>query len=136
MTEQTSIAKPSGQQPLIDETHGPAAGHQGMLYLELKDKGALFSSYMPFIRDGGLFIQTDKEYKLGEEIFILLKLMSHGDKMPLATKVVWITPMCAQAGRKPGIGVQFLHDEAKIVREKIESYLVGSIASDHKTDTM
>ncbi|MEE4107737.1 MAG: pilus assembly protein PilZ, partial [Halieaceae bacterium] len=32
------------------------AGHQGILSLTIKDKAVLYSAYMPFIRNGGLFV--------------------------------------------------------------------------------
>ena len=49
-----------------------AGGRQGILSLTIKDKGALYAAYMPFIKNGGLFIPTNKPYKLGDEVFMLL----------------------------------------------------------------
>ena len=71
-------------------------GRSGILSLSIKDKAVLYSAYMPFITNGGLFIPTDKQYKLGEEIFLLLNIMDESDKIPVAGKVVWITPKGAQ----------------------------------------
>ena len=51
------------------------AGRQGILSLTIKDKSALYAAYMPFIRNGGLFIPTNKSYHLGDEVFMLLTLM-------------------------------------------------------------
>ena len=45
---------------------------QGILSLTIKDKGALYAAYMPFIKNGGIFVPTTREYKLGDEIFMLL----------------------------------------------------------------
>jgi type IV pilus assembly protein PilZ len=51
---------------------------------------------MPFVRNGGLFIPTAKSYKLGDEVFMLLNLMDEPEKIPVAGKVVCITPLfCA-----------------------------------------
>ena len=50
-------------------------GRSGILSLSIKDKAALYSAYMPFVTNGGLFVATDKNYKLGEEIFLLLNIM-------------------------------------------------------------
>lgn len=47
----------------------------GILSLTIKDKSVLYAAYMPFIRNGGLFIPTNKNYKLGDEVFMLLNLM-------------------------------------------------------------
>ena len=37
-----------------------SGGAQGILPLAIKDKGALFNAYMPFVRGGGLFVPTAK----------------------------------------------------------------------------
>ncbi|NVL32113.1 pilus assembly protein PilZ, partial [Pseudomonas syringae pv. actinidiae] len=34
----------------------------GILSLTIKDKSVLYAAYMPFIRNGGLFIPTSKSY--------------------------------------------------------------------------
>lgn len=103
--------------------------------ITIKDKAVLYSSYMPFIENGGLFISTPKTYQLGEEVFVLLTLMDEADKLPIAGKVVWITPKGAQGNRAPGIGVQFA-DQAGEAKSKIENYLAGTLDSDRVTSTM
>ena len=110
-------------------------GRSGILSLTIKDKAVLYSDYMPFIRHGGLFIPTSKHYKLGEEIFLLLSLMEESEKIPVAGKVIWITPAGAQGNRAAGIGVQF-SDQDDTARRTIENYLAGSLESDRPTHTM
>lgn len=110
-------------------------GRSGILSLTIKDKAVLYSAYMPFIKHGGLFIPTAKDYKLGEEIFLLLSLMEEAEKIPVAGKVVWITPKGAQGNRAAGIGVQF-SDQDDTARRTIENYLAGSLESDRPTHTM
>ena len=65
---------------------------QGILSLTIKDRAVLYAAYMPFVRNGGLFVPTNKRYELGEEVFILLALMDEPEKIPINGKVVWITP--------------------------------------------
>ncbi len=101
----------------------------GILSLTIKDKSVLYAAYMPFIRNGGLFIPTNKNYKLGDEVFMLLNLMEEPEKIPVAGKVVWITPKGAQGNRAAGIGVQF-NDGDNTARNKIETYLAGALKSD------
>lgn len=110
---------------------------QGILSLAIKDKGALYNAYMPFVRGGGLFVPTAKKYNLGDEVFILLTLMDEKDRLPVAGKVIWITPAGAQGNRTAGIGVQF-NDSAdgETARTKIESILAGILAADRPTHTM
>jgi type IV pilus assembly protein PilZ len=110
-------------------------GRSGIVSLSIKDKAALYSAYMPFISHGGLFIPTDKNYQLGEEIFLLLNIMDEPDKIPVAGKVVWITPQGAQGNRSAGIGVQF-SDQDDTARRTIENHLAGSLQSDRPTHTM
>ena len=116
----------------------PAAGsRQSIVSVVINDKAALYQSYMPFVKNGGLFIPTKKTYSLGNDVFVLLTLMDESEKIPFAGRVVWITPKGAQGNRPPGIGVQFHSDQNGIaVRNKIETYLGGALKSDSPTHTM
>ncbi|MFV1974080.1 MAG: PilZ domain-containing protein [Thiohalobacterales bacterium] len=112
------------------------APRQGILSLTIKDKSALYAAYMPFINGGGLFIPTKKNYKLGDEVFMLLTLMDESEKIPVAGKIVWITPVGAQGNRAAGIGVQFSDQDEGAARNKIETYLAGALEADRPTHTM
>jgi len=116
----------------------PAAGpRQNILSVGISDKTMLHESYMPFVKNGGLFIPTKKTYSLGNEVFVLLTLMDELEKIPFAGRVVWITPKGAQGNRPAGIGVQFHNDQnGTAVRNKIETYLGGALKSDRPTFTM
>ena len=102
------------------------AGGQGILSLAIKDKQALYTTYMPFLRNGGVFVPTPKRYFLGAEVFVLLTLPESKERLPVAGKVVWVTPPGAQGNRTPGIGVQFGDTaEGEAARGKIEALLAG-----------
>ncbi|CBL46920.1 Type IV fimbrial biogenesis protein, involved in pilus assembly [gamma proteobacterium HdN1] len=107
----------------------------GILSLTIKDKAVLYAAYMPFVKNGGLFIPTNKPYKLGEEVFLLLNLMEETEKIPVAGKIVWVTPRGAQGNRPAGIGVQF-DGQDDTAKNKIENYLANATASDRPTHTM
>lgn len=109
---------------------------QGILSLTIRDKAVLYATYMPFVKQGALFIPTSKSYKLGEEVFMLLNLMEETEKLPGSGKVIWITPNGAQGNRAAGIGVQFQGEEGIKIRNKIETYLAGALKSDRSTHTM
>ena len=107
----------------------------GILSLTIKDKAVLYAAFMPFLKNGGLFIPTGKSYKLGDEVFMLLNLMEEAEKIPVAGKVVWLTPKGAQGNRAAGIGVQF-SDQDNTASNKIENYLAGTLDSDRPTHTL
>lgn len=109
----------------------------GVLSLSIKEKAALFAAYMPFIKGGGIFIPTNKTYKPGEEVYMLLSLMTDPAKIPVSGKVVWITPAGAPGSRTQGIGVQFAANESgNAARNKIEGLLGGTLKSSRSTHTM
>lgn len=112
-----------------------AGGRNGILSLTIKDKAVLYSAYMPFINNGGLFVPTNKSYQLGDEVFMLLTLMDEPEKIPISGRVVWVTPRGAQGNRTAGIGVQFSEQDA-VANSKIENHLAGSLQSDRPTHTM
>jgi type IV pilus assembly protein PilZ len=96
----------------------------GVLSLAIKEKSALYAAYMPYVRGGGLFIPTNKIFKIGEEVFMLLSLVDDPMKLKVVGKVIWITPV-AQANRPQGIGVQFS-----------EAILGGALKANRPTHTM
>lgn len=109
---------------------------QGILSLTIKDKSALYAAYMQFVHNGGLFIPTTKQYKLGDEVFMLLSLMDEAERLPVAGKIVWITPIGAEGNRAAGIGVQFSDHDGGATRNKIEGYLAGALKADRPTHTL
>ena len=108
---------------------------QGVLSLTIKDRAVLYAAYMPFIQNGGLFVPTNKQYSLGDEVFILLSLMDEAEKIPITGQVVWITPKGAQGNRQAGIGVQFSEQDFAAAT-KIEEHLGTALSSDRPTHTM
>jgi type IV pilus assembly protein PilZ len=113
------------------------SGRQGILSLAVKDKAALYNAYMPYIRHGGIFVPTPKRYFLGDEVFLLLTLPDSSDRLPIAGKVVWVTPAGAQGNRTAGIGVQFPEGpEGETVKSRIEILLAGTLNADKPTQTM
>jgi type IV pilus assembly protein PilZ len=109
---------------------------QGILSLTIRDKNALYAAYMPFINNGGLFIPTNKVYQLGDDVFILLNLMEETDRIPVAGRVIWVTPRNSEGYRSTGIGVQFSDKDNGTTRNRIENYLAGALGSERPTHTM
>ena len=112
-----------------------ASANRKILSLTIKDLAVLYSAYMPFIENGGLFIPSNKTAVLGEEVFMLLNLMDEKDKIPVNGIVVWITPPNPQVKRAPGIGVQF-KDKDNLAKVKIENYLTERLGRKDPTHTL
>ena len=108
---------------------------QSVLTLTIQDKSVLYGAYMSLLRNGGLFVPTIRTYSLGEEVFLLLTLMDEPEKLPVAGRVVWITPKGAQGNRQAGVGIEF-SDEDVAISAKIENYLAGSLTSERVTHTL
>jgi type IV pilus assembly protein PilZ len=115
---------------------GTPTARPGMLSLSIKDKSSLYAAYMPYVQNGGLFIPTNKNYNLGDEVFMLLSLMDDGERLPVAGKIIWMTPKRAQGNRAHGVGVQFSLQDKGATRNKIETHLAGALKSDRITHTM
>ncbi|SEQ65405.1 type IV pilus assembly protein PilZ [Solimonas aquatica] len=98
----------------------------GFLKLQLKTVRALQRVYLPFIRDGGLFVPSLREFKLGEQLLILLQLPDRSDSEPVAGRVVWLRPAVGStqsAAARPGIGVQLSRLDGGALHRRIEQLL-------------
>ncbi|MBA3626072.1 MAG: PilZ domain-containing protein [Methylibium sp.] len=108
-----------------------------VIQLVFREKGALYAAYIPLFTDGGLFVPTNREYKLGEDIYLLLSLPEDPQRYPVAGKVGWVTPANASGGRTQGVGVRFPTDEkTRILRVRIEEILGTSLSSAKPTQTL
>jgi len=113
------------------------AARPSVLSLAIKEKAALYAAYMPFLKNGGIFVPTTRAYKLGDDVYLLLTLMDDPTKLPIAGKVAWVTPAGSHGNKTQGIGVSFPGDEAgQIARQKIESVLAGALKSTRPTHTL
>jgi len=113
------------------------AARPSVIQLVFREKGALYAAYIPLLTDGGLFVPTTREYKLGEDIYLLLSLPDDPQRYPVAGKVAWITPSNASGGRTQGVGVRFPADEkTRGLKLKIEELLGTSISSSKPTQTL
>lgn len=118
------------------KSKGQSQSRQGLLSLTIKDQNALYDAYMPYVINGGLFITTNRPYKLGDVVIMSLNLMDEMDRLPVSGKVVWLTPGGAAGGyRSTGVGIQF-DDDSVSVRTKIETHLAGKLQSERRTHTM
>jgi type IV pilus assembly protein PilZ len=114
-----------------------ATGRPSVIQLVFREKGALYAAYIPLFSDGGLFVPTPRDYKIGEDIYLLLSLPEDTQRYPVAGKVGWITPANASGGRTQGVGVRFPTDEkTRLLKLRIEEILGTSIQSAKPTQTI
>lgn len=114
-----------------------AGARPSVIQLVFREKGALYAAYIPLLNDGGLFVPTQKPYRLGEDIYLLLSLPDDPQRFPVAGKVAWITPPNASGGRTQGVGVRFPNDDkTRQLKVRIEEVLGTSISSAKPTQTI
>jgi type IV pilus assembly protein PilZ len=108
-----------------------------VIQLAIKEKAALYAAYIPIFIEGGVFIPTARDYKLGDDVYVLLTLPDDPQRYPVAGKVAWVTPAKAAGNRTQGVGIRFPADEkSKLLKLKIEESLGAHLASDRPTQTI
>jgi type IV pilus assembly protein PilZ len=137
MSERTT-PPPLRAVPSAPAANAPAtSGRPSVIQLVFREKGALYAAYMPFLSEGGLFVPTAREYRLGDDIYLLLSLPDDPQRYPVAGKVAWLTPSNASGGRTQGVGVRFPADEkTRALKLKIEEILGTTISSSKPTQTL
>lgn len=133
----STVAAPLAAGPAANAANAASAARPSVIQLVFREKGALYAAYMPMLSDGGLFVPTARDYRLGEDIYLLLSLPDDPQRYPVAGKVAWITPNNASGGRTQGVGVRFPADEkTRGLKLKIEEMLGTSISSNKPTQTL
>ncbi len=118
-------------------TTAPNAVRPSVIQLSIKEKAALYAAYIPHFADGGIFIPSTRDYRLGDDVYVLLSLPDDPQRYPVAGKVAWVTPARAAAGRTQGVGIRFPADEkSRVLKIKIEEALGSLIGSDKATQTL
>jgi type IV pilus assembly protein PilZ len=118
-------------------TAPPTTPRPSVIQLAIKEKAALYAAYIPLFSDGGVFIPTTRDYKLGDDVYVLLSLPDEAQRYPIAGKVAWITPPRAAANRTQGVGIRFPSDEkSRVLKIKIEQILGANLASERPTQTI
>lgn len=113
----------------------PTTPRSGILNHRLKTKDDLYRSYMPFLKNGGLFVPTDSRFSLGQEVFLLVTLPEEEERYPVAGRVAWWSPSSFDS-RLKGIGIEFLPSATtETLRNRIDVLLAG-YPSDRPTYTM
>ena len=114
-----------------------AASRPSIIQLAIKEKAALYAAYIPLFKEGGIFVPSNRDYQLGDDVYVLLTLPDDTQRYPVAGKVAWITPGRAAGNRIQGIGVRFPSGEkSQQLKTIIEDMLGTLLASDSPTQTI
>ena len=95
-----------------------------VLSVSINDLRTLRAAFMPFLKNAGLFVPTHNEYGMGDEVFLVVKLLGE-EQYALAATVVWMTPAGAQSSRTKGVGVHFKGPDGTKLKERIEELVAG-----------
>ncbi|RJS95098.1 hypothetical protein [Salinisphaera sp. Q1T1-3] len=89
--------------------------------IEIEEIASLEAAFMPFIRNGGLFIDQsqlgDAHYEFGAALPLVLHVRATGERIAMTTRVVWLAPTRGQ--RRTGIGIQFSETEGPDIRRRV-----------------
>jgi type IV pilus assembly protein PilZ len=115
----------------------PQLPRPSVIQFAIKDLSGLASAYMPFLTDGGLFIPTQRDYDLGDSVYVLISLPDDPLRYPVAAKVAWVTPANATGGRTQGVGIRLPKDEKSLaLKQKIETCLSSFVATERSSQTL
>ena len=108
-----------------------------VIQLAIKEKAALYAAYIPMFAEGGIFIPSTRDYRLGDDVYVLITLPDDPQRYPIAGKVAWITPARSVGNRTQGIGIRFPKDEkSDQLKTRIEQILGSALGSDRPTQTI
>jgi type IV pilus assembly protein PilZ len=105
------------------------------LSIGFNDIKELYRSYMPFLKNGGLFVRTPRQYKMGQSLALSVTLPDALEPLSVSGKVAWITPHGSQSSSPAGVGITFIDDKSQL-GAKIEKLLGGMLNAPDPTYTI
>ena len=113
-----------------------SASRSSVMAISIKERAALYASYMPFIQGGGLFLPSPRSFTMGDPLLVILQLLDNPKRFPITGTVCWITPAGA-VNKTQGVGIQLpQNDIGSEVRLLIEQALGSALKSSRKTHTL
>ncbi|MER2492147.1 PilZ domain-containing protein [Catenovulum sediminis] len=105
------------------------------LVLEFNNVHVLYKSYMSFIKEGGLFVVTNRTYDLGHSLALSVLLPGAIEPLSVSGRVCWLTPPASHSSAPQGVGVAFIDDKHHL-KDRIETMLGPMLNSGEATYTM
>ena len=130
---------------LLSESETKPLNNVRPLIVSIKTKEQLYSCYMPYLKNGGMFVfavsfgsQSTSLPPPGSKIMILMNLPDDAMKKTVQGKVCWVTAVPTTLGAHAGVGVHFDDNDAnRQLRDQIEKLLAGYLGkSETRTQTV
>lgn len=105
-----------------------------IINLEIRDTKELYSSYLWFTKNGGLFIKYSQgnnfeNIEPGKDIYLIFKMLDSSEKIPITGKVIFFN--------KKGFGIEFPEGEQfRMLKSKIEREIMPHSLKKEPTDTI
>ena len=107
-----------------------------LIPLRFKSLDQLYYSYMPWFKNGGLFIPTSKRFPMGQEIKMLIRLPESKENFSATGVVAWVSPLNSTGHKKQGVGVEFTDDGGMALRYRLDGLLEEKIKEGAPTYTL
>ena len=131
------FSSPAGESLRSESVVSGGSARPAVLQLRMDTPLDLYQAYISVFYEGGLFVQTRRDYQLGDDLFGLLTLPQDPKRHPLIGRVAWITPANSPNGRPQGVGVRFSADaRGATLKNTIETALGSLLGSKRTNDTV
>ncbi|QFY43606.1 pilus assembly protein PilZ [Candidatus Methylospira mobilis] len=91
--------------------------------ITIPDGKMLAQAWMPFVKNGGLFVPTQNEARLGEWLVLAVTLPDAAQPIRVLGHIVWLSRSGADNGMPAGWGIQFSERDNGQTRRRIEESL-------------
>ncbi|WAJ71023.1 PilZ domain-containing protein [Catenovulum adriaticum] len=105
------------------------------LTVEFNNVHVLYKCYMSFLKEGGLFVVTNRQYDLGHSLAINVLLPEEESHFVVTGKVAWLNPSASHSNAPQGIGIAFIDDKYNL-KQRIETHLGPLLGSNEATYTL
>lgn len=98
-----------------------------LIHLEYKILNCeqLHNSYLPFIKNSAIIIESDTKLELGQAVSVSLTLMNQPEPLKFTGTVVWIKPPTYITNDKHKVGVQLEAEQSESLSRQFERCLLS-----------
>jgi type IV pilus assembly protein PilZ len=93
------------------------------IHITLPDGKMLMQAWMPFVKNGGLFVPAQEEAQLGDGLILAITLPDAVEPVRVLGHIVWLSPSDTNSGKPAGWGIQFSERDNGQTRLQIEACL-------------